>query len=176
MTAHVETADETTRSRLTYRAIAGYAEKIAERNGVVAENGHVDVRALLQQLGGEIQIDNGQESLTIRDVHDFTVHIPRHTSKLRDRFTIAHELGHYFLHFRAPDDRRRGPVIKRANRTGSNVAETQANVFASNLLMPAEQFRAAFEDADGDMREVAKIFEVSVPAAKVRASYLGLLE
>jgi Zn-dependent peptidase ImmA (M78 family) len=48
-------------------------------------------------------------------------------------------------------------------------------VFASNLLMPENHFKAVFERLGHDLAMVARHFEVSVPAVKVRAEYLGVL-
>lgn len=168
------TAVEAPRSRLSYSAIAAYAEQIARDNGVIDQDGRIDVHTLLRNLGGQIEIENRAESLDVRDDYDFTVYLPSHTSQLRDRFTIAHELGHYFLHHRAPDEHLVGARTQTFTRLGRNVPETQANVFASNLLMPAEQFKAAFYELEQDLVAVADRFEVSFPAAKVRAEYLGL--
>src|SRR5258708_21960590 len=90
------------RSKLSYSAIATYAEQIARENDVLDEDGNVDVSELLKRLGGEIEIENRAESLHVRDAGDFTVFVPTPTSQLRVRFTNAHELGHYFLHSRSP--------------------------------------------------------------------------
>ncbi|MGP4058435.1 ImmA/IrrE family metallo-endopeptidase [Mycobacterium sp. 4D054] len=175
MTVMSQGAVEAPRSRLSYAAIATYAQQIAREHGVIDTNGRVNVHELLTRLGGEIVVDDRAESLEVREPGDFTVIIPTHTSQLRDRFTIAHELGHYFLHYRAPASHRVGGPISTFTRLGRNVAETQANVFASNLLMPEDHFRSVFEHLGHDMSRVARHFEVSVPAAKVRAEYLGLL-
>lgn len=171
----ISEAVEAPRSRLSYSAIAKYAQQIADEHEVIDERGYVDVHELLNKLGGEIEVDDRAESLEVREPGDFTVIIPTHTSQLRDRFTIAHELGHYFLHYRAPDSHRVGERTSTFTRLGRNVAETQANVFASNILMPADHFQGVFERSGRDMAMVARHFAVSVPAAKVRAEYLGLL-
>lgn len=162
------------RSTLSYVAIADYAERIAAAHGVVDDTGRVDVDTLLAKLGGRIEIANRIESLEVRADYDFTVYLPTHTSRLRDRFTVAHELGHYFLHHRAPDEHLVGQRTRTFTRLGRNVPETQANVFASNLLMPEAAFAAAFAELAGGLVAVADRFEVSVPAARVRAEYLGL--
>lgn len=175
MSVMSHSAVEAPRSRLSYSAIAMYAEEIAREHGVIDTSGYVDVHKLLEKLGGEIVVDDRAESLEVRQQGDFTVIIPTHTSRLRDRFTIAHELGHYFLHYRAPEQHRVGERASTFTRLGRNVAETQANVFASNLLMPADHFKTVFDRSDHDMAMVARHFGVSVPAARVRAEYLGLL-
>lgn len=170
----VNSAVEAPRSRLSYSAIAKYAERIAVENDVIDAGGNVDVYKLLERLGGVTEIADRVESLEVRHDHDFTIFLPTHTSRLRDRFTVAHELGHYFLHFRAPDQNITGKRTTSFTRLGRNVPETQANVFASNLLMPAEQFKSAFLRLRGDLVAVAQHFSVSYPAAKVRAEFLGL--
>jgi Zn-dependent peptidase ImmA (M78 family) len=175
MSAMSQRLVEAPRSRLSYSAIATYAEEIAREHEVINTGGYVDVHELLTKLGGEIVVDDRAESLEVREQGDFTVIIPTHTSRLRDRFTIAHELGHYFLHYRAPEHHRVGERASTFTRLGRNVAETQANVFASNLLMPADDFTAMFDLLGRDMAAVARHFGVSVPAARVRAEYLGLL-
>jgi len=167
-------AVEAPQSRLSYSAIARYAEQIASENDAIDERGNVDVYELLRKLGGDIEIDDRAESLDVRENGDFTVFLPTHTSRLRDRFTIAHELGHYFLHFRAPDQNLIGERTSTFTRLGRNIPETQANVFASNLLMPAAQFKAMYSRLEEDLVSVAEHFEVSYPAAKVRAEFLGL--
>jgi hypothetical protein len=172
--AMTQSAIEATRSRLSYSAIATYAEQIAQENGVIDDTGAVDVYALTERLGGQVAVDDRAESLEVRRPGDFTIFLPTHTSRLRDRFTIAHELGHYFLHYRAPERHRVGERVSTFTRLGRNVSETQANVFASNLLMPAEHFKTVFRRTGHDMVAVAQHFGVSVPAARVRAEYLGL--
>lgn len=175
MSAVSQSAVEAPRSRLSYSAIATYAEQIAREHGVIDAGGHVNVHELLTKLGGALVVDDRAESLDVREQGDFTVIVPTHTSQLRDRFTIAHELGHYFLHYRAPEHHRIGERASKFTRLARDVAETQANVFASNLLMPTDHFKEVFVGGGRNIEAVAQHFEVSVPAARVRADYLGLL-
>lgn len=78
----------------------------------------------------------------------------------RQRFTIAHELGHWVLHreyyLRHPD---KYPVLPRFDRTdNSNPFEKEANTFAANLLVP-KHLLAAVKDAPVSV--LADIFLVS---------------
>lgn len=127
---------------------------------------------LLADKDGVIKVAPGmpEETLRINDDKSFVVNIPNNTSPLRDNFTIAHELGHYFLHtdFNAP-----GSVT--FNRAGSSRAETEANWFAAELLMPENEFRVAAQEFNNDPRLVAARFGVSGAAARVRMSVLGLI-
>ena len=99
---------------------------------------------------------------------------------LRKRFTIAHELGHYFLHlgedgefvdrdanlFRLPsaDDRAASPDRRR---------EIQANLFAAALLMPEAELRLYWKERKS-IAELARIFQVSPEAMGYRLDALGL--
>lgn len=160
-------------SPLSTRAIAGYAEQVGAHHDIYGSDGGADLRKLLDALGGKVVVARSfiaEEALTVRERGDFVVHLPPMTSDRRDRFTVAHELGHYFLHYLQPQ--LSGP--QSFGRGSRNPAETQANVFAASLLMPTEHFRSAFADLGSDWWAVANRFGVSPAAAKVRAQVLGL--
>ena len=57
-----------------------------------------------------------------------TILVSNRDSKERQRFTIAHELGHFCLHKQKPD--------KKCCTDKSTRIETEANVFAAETLMP----------------------------------------
>ncbi|MGP9838027.1 ImmA/IrrE family metallo-endopeptidase [Arthrobacter sp. 179] len=133
----------------------------------------MDIDLLLKELGGKVDISESfyaVEALTVNKQGDFVVHLPPMTSDRRDRFTIAHELGHYFLHYLEP-----GMTGPRPFKRGQqNRVETQANIFAASLLMPAREFRAAQERLGQDWNALAEVFGVSPKAAEVRAQVLGI--
>lgn len=156
-------------SRLSNAAIAQYARRVGDAHRVYTD-GRADVHQLVDDLGGRVETRDGGESLNVRGVGDFTIFLPHFTSEMRDRFTIAHELGHYFLHYRYADIH--GP--KSYARGGRNRAETEANVFAAALLMPKESFAKKWCEHHGDAWRVAGHFGVSPAAARVRAETLQL--
>lgn len=136
---------------------------------------------VVASLGGRIEYQDLWEmeasssgSIQIQKHGDFVIYLASHTGPLRDRFTIAHELGHYVLHFLYPESRGRriGPI--QAQRYGTGPVEWEANWFAAGLLMPSESFKKVFKQSDGDLIEVAKKFGVSVQAADIRTKFLGL--
>ncbi|WP_220700660.1 ImmA/IrrE family metallo-endopeptidase [Mycetocola tolaasinivorans] len=162
-----------TPSPLSRAAIADYAERVAEKHHIFVNGESADIESLVDSLGGTIEVSESfvsPEALTVRDRRDFTVHLPALTSHRRDRFTIAHEIGHYFLHYLQP--KVTGP--KDFGRGSRNTAETQANYFAGALLMPEKRFREAWEKCGGDSWSVADLFGVSKSAASVRAQTLRL--
>ena len=129
---------------------------------------------LVERLGGKVcykaldEADFDDGSIVVECSGKFTITLPTYTGAARDRFTIAHELGHYFLHF----PRCCGPMA--ARRYGSDRVEWEANWFAAGLLMPSAQFRTAFEAWAGDMDKIAALFGVSTQAVTIRAKTLGL--
>lgn len=161
-------------SPLSTVAIQQYAERVADAHEIFpGRDKPADLDALLRRLGGRtVFSDNfsGKEALTVRGIGDFDVHLPPMTSARRDRFTIAHELGHYFLHYRQPG--LDGP--EKFERGERNPLETQANYFAAALLMPSSRFRRTFRRLSPDMWAIADVFGVSPRAVEVRAQSLGL--
>lgn len=164
---------DTVPSKLSAAAISSYAEQIADHYGIFSEGSAADLGRLVQALGGEVEVSNSpiaQESLTVNGARSFTVHLPPFTGSRRDRFTIAHELGHYFLHYLYPQHK--GMHV--FSRGGSNLAEYEANHFASCLLMPTEMYEKAYGELDGDHYALSKRFDVSPAASRVRAKVLRL--
>jgi Zn-dependent peptidase ImmA (M78 family) len=96
--------------------------------------------------------------------------------EVRQRFTIAHELGHYIYHrtligdgvadspaYRAPDE----TVYE--NTPLERFHETQANQFAANLLMPLKLIRKAEQEHPGiSVKDLAGLFKVSEDAMRIR--------
>ena len=151
-------------------AIQDYAERVGEYHKVYDDDGRADIDAFVAALGGSFEYAVDEESLHVRGPGDFVIYLPHFTSARRDRFTKAHELGHYFLHYVY----RKQQTTASFGRGGRDRAETEANVFASALLMPKAQFSRAFTDLDGDPWDVAARFDVSPRAAEVRAEVLKL--
>lgn len=102
-------------------------------------------------------------------------------ASVRQRFTIAHEVGHLLLH--AQEDLHVDEGIwLRNERSGSatDEREIEANQFAAELLMPTELIREAVggrnldlaNDEDPTLDDLAKKFQVSRQALSIRLSRL----
>jgi len=100
----------------------------------------------------------------------------------RRRFTLAHELGHYFCHPHAAEHVDRDFRISWRNSessTGINWKEVEANKFAAALLMPEECLHrdlnrvATFDQPT--IKHLASRYRVSPVAMRFRLGNLGLL-
>ena len=98
----------------------------------------------------------------------------------RKRFSIAHELGHHFLHLledgeivdnRADMFREREPVD--APISSERLREIQANWFAAALLMPGEFVRQQWA-GNPSISYMARVFNVSEEAMGYRVDALDL--
>lgn len=108
-------------------------------------------------------------------------------SPVRQRFTIAHELGHLLLHsYTAPHADRAFRFRDTRSSEGSALEEIQANQFAAELLMPRDLVLKAagerFLEHGGDevsdaafehrVEVLARKFDVSKQAMLIRISSL----
>ncbi|KMV19594.1 hypothetical protein ACT17_05965 [Mycolicibacterium conceptionense] len=156
-------------SNLSWSAIAEYTRRIAAEHGV-HQKLPVDMRRLVDLLGGSVHVLDGPVALWVRGKGDFTVYVPVHTSTTQDRIAFAHAVGHYFLHYRATGYEAGDMFFGRACRGRPAV---EANVFASALLMPREEFTAAWSKHRGEVWAVAGVFGVSPAAVRTRAQALN---
>jgi len=138
-------------------------ERIAKALGIVIEYG-----AFGEELSGLAYIRDGVSMIGVNSLHAPT----------RQRFTIAHELGHICLHGEElrkavhvdKGSLRRDPV----SSTGSDPLEVQANAFASEFLMPEPLLEAALAGKPVDLEDekvvaaLAKKFRVSETAMRYR--------
>jgi len=89
----------------------------------------------------------------------------------RKNFTVAHELGHYFLHY----DRGKQDEVFVSFRGDSNPRETEANKFAAELLLPDDKARKEYESAMFPTASyLAEKFEVSEQAMSIKLEQMGL--
>ncbi len=145
---------------------------------IAEEYAHVMERPLAGDVSGVlVPIDGGAWAILVNATH----------SASRQRFTIAHELGHLLLHgYTAPHADRGFKFRDARSSEGSAMEEIQANQFAAELLMPrdlvlkAVHARAldhgadAADDAafDAWVAALAAKFGVSKQAMTIRVSSL----
>ena len=104
----------------------------------------------------------------------FAILLNAKESEERQRFTLAHELGHYFLHQnKLKDDEIHVDAILYRN-TINKEEEREVDYFAGALLMNRTLLEKIYEKTTS-INELAAIFEVSTSAMTVRLDILGLL-
>jgi len=106
----------------------------------------VDPIALAERVGIRVEAKDaeGCSGMLIKQGDNFGIlystHIP---SKGFQNFSVAHELGHYFLEGHPEALLRTGVHKSQANFMSDDPYEVEADYFASNLLMPERLFKAA---------------------------------
>lgn len=156
-------------------------------------NLNVDPIALIQQHHGDVPVpvmqivsdlglgpdrealpDNISGAIRMRSDGNYRVVINTNHSNVRQRFTAAHELGHYIYHrdllgqgvgdtraYRAEGTSMPNPAIR-------PIHERQANAFAANLLMPMASITRLMNQGIVGTRDLALRFDVSEEAMRIR--------
>lgn len=151
----------------------------------------VPVEFIADSLGLKVQFAAAEYDLSgflIRDhsAQRSLIGVNELHSENRQKFTIAHELGHFLLHDYENIHVDRGFSVKlrsRKSSEGTDDEEKEANLFAAELLMPKHFVEAdldEIEDVDlvneDVIAELAKKYGVSTQAMTFRLSYLGYIE
>jgi Zn-dependent peptidase ImmA (M78 family) len=115
----------------------------------------------------------------------FRVIINKNKPATRQNFTIAHEIGHYFLHkdkiktndnllVDGENSLDGSSALFRLDAAETTQIETEANNFAAALIMPTKLIQDAWLNLK-NIEECAKIFNVSVSAMSIRLERLKLI-
>jgi Zn-dependent peptidase ImmA (M78 family) len=141
-------------------------ERIAKLEGIT-----VEFAPLNQELSGFAAIREGRPIIGVNALH----------ASNRQRFTLAHELGHIILH---RSELERAVHVDRGSLRRDGLAaagvdrkEIEANAFAAELLMPQAMVTEALagraldledDDAVAELTKLAKRFRVSEAAMRFR--------
>lgn len=147
-----------------------------------------DINKIVEDLGGKIiedsKISDYEGAVRKVDDKNFEIIVPRDQNENRKRFTIAHELGHLFLHMGFLINQEVWNKQKDGEleyfRHGLSELEYQANEFAAALLMPRSEYEKILEENTTNnivnTIEIAEHFHVSVDARSTRGKFLGYLK
>jgi Zn-dependent peptidase ImmA (M78 family) len=162
------------------------AQEVLKEAGI--SSAPVPVDALARGHGAQLSFEpfrGGISGMLFRDERRKVIGVNATHGPTRQRFTIAHELGHLLLH----EDRQiivDTHVYRRddVSSMGTEQQEIEANAFAAELLMP----RSLVEKEAGALvtqnptisakqlvGRLAAKFEVSQQAMEIRLGYLGIL-
>lgn len=144
-------------------------------------------QSIILQLNGRLEINNSLtvdayiKKLNAKNGSQFLIQVSPFQSPERLNFTIAHELGHLFLHmFYLIDPQKWSEFDERKGyaRNDSNKLEFQANEFAANLLMPKQTFlNLAEQNKIGNcynLEPLMETFHVSRQAVLNRGRWIGI--
>lgn len=142
--------------------------KIANANDIKVYEGDLD-----KKVSGAIRYNKKSD--------EFEILVNKNDAKVRQRFTIAHEIGHYFLHqdFLKKEELHIDIMYRGNGKSGIEIEEEKArerevDYFAGALLMNKTLLEKMHKE-NNSIQELAEIFNVSVSAMTVRLDILGLL-
>jgi Zn-dependent peptidase ImmA (M78 family) len=123
--------------------------------------------------------EDGLSGMVAKRGEDVTILVNQGDPPYRKRFTIAHELGHVFLHLRSDGEFIDSQVdlfrdtCPPTENSPDKIVEVQANQFAAALLMPRNFVREQFRRTTS-VSDLARVFNVSEEAMGIRLARLGL--
>jgi Zn-dependent peptidase ImmA (M78 family) len=147
----------------------------------------VPVEKIARGLGAKLTYDayDGEVSgMLYRTDGQSLIGVNSRHAQTRQRFTIAHEIGHLVMHPGTPMFVDRFARVNWRNGA-SNKEEAEANSFAAELLMPRTFVQAEVERVISKVRNatpdqlaaiLADRFEVSAEAMRYRLANLGVLD
>lgn len=115
-------------------------------------------------ISGEIRPDRERPG-------QYVIRVNRHDSPERQRFTVAHEIGHFLLHREQIGSGITDDVLYRS--TLSDRREAEANRIAADILMPNKLVYDTLDTAkaigvENIAQYLANMFQVSEAAMKIR--------
>lgn len=115
-------------------------------------------------IAGLLKFENGQVNIYVNE----------YQSVNRQRFTIAHEIGHFILHKDFIKGQKINAFYRKDFDNFSDPIEQQANLFAANLLMPEKVIKNLWETYKSTSY-LANILKVSEQAVNIRLITLGVI-
>lgn len=148
-----------------------HAEKILKQLGITEPN-EIDLEAIAWTLGVRVKCRplDGCEARIVGHKDQAIITVNSRSSPQRQRFSLAHELGHWNNH--------RGRILVcRADEIGGGdnkrtPAERTADTYAADILMPRYIFQPIAQSyaklTFKTVREIAGIFDTSLTATAIR--------
>jgi len=162
----------------------------------------IDVIDIAKKLGISVKsqkLKSNVSGLLVIENNKPTIGFNSNHPNVRQRFTIAHEIGHYILHreamklfiektFPYSHTEKYSVAVYRKDKNDPNtnnpVLEKEANAFAAALLIPEDFVKEELTKFDFDLSDVENIaliklsekFDVSLQAMSFRLANLGLFQ
>lgn len=135
-----------------------------------------DIEAIIEKVGIDVvsaPLTEETSGLIIKrdEFSDPQIYVDSTEPRVRQRFTLAHELGHYFE--RANADDMEYSFLDRRGSDHYDLHEFYADEFAGTLLMPEDEIERLQKDG-AEPVEMASHFGVSVAAVNMRLKRLNI--
>lgn len=168
------------------KQISTCVEKLL-RDGNITEP-PVPVETIAKEQGLVIlfeRLDSDLSGFVSGPEHGSIIGVNTSHPKVRQRFTIAHELGHYLLHQTTNLHVDRSFLMKRTELSsqGTDDDEIEANAFAAELLMPRDLLATDLKNVgdldladDSVISDLARRYRVSTQALLLRLINLGYVD
>ena len=148
------------------------ARKLLQRCGITAPP--VDLRPVLAQLGFDyhlVDFPDGVDALLLTTGDGNRVAgVNRNHHPHRQRFSLAHEIGHRLLGhqvtYYGPHVTLDHPPERIDHRREAKRFETEANIFAGELLVPLAMLKMAHAKSQ-DLESLSKVFFVSTQVISI---------
>ncbi|MGW9205713.1 ImmA/IrrE family metallo-endopeptidase [Embleya sp. NPDC055664] len=139
--------------------------------------GKLDVLVVAQKMDDEVS------GMLLRRDEEKVIGVNEGHAEVRQRFTVAHELGHLLLHAGRPlilDTGTRVNLRDSVSSMATDREEIEANRFAAALLAPEvmvrrEARKVRFSSADELVRRLSERFGMSTTAMNYRLMNLGII-
>ena len=165
------------RSDLQFRTLEHEAKKAADyilERYAIEEPEHIVLEAISKDLGAEVVEGKLQGSIArlVRNEDRGLIRVSSSvTNPGRRRFSVAHELGHFVLKHSSSGWLSCAEAEMNDFGGASSRFETQANIFASELLLPEKLVsrRCEVSPVDfGPIKRIADEFQTSITATAIR--------
>ncbi len=169
------------------REINDIVEFIRKKAKLNSQLSYENLEKFVQDIGGELEIKPLQydiDGMIEKTDGGFVISLNagKTVTEERKKFTLAHELGHLFLHMDFLDaekwDNSKDYQDSVYARNGYSEEEYDAHEFAAALLMPEDEFKTIVYRNNNhgicDITKVAEYFGVSTQAASNRGKWLGV--
>lgn len=151
------------------RAIPISVTRVARHYGI-----EVFVEEFAEDVSGVLLVEDEQPLIGVNSQHHMN----------RQRFSVAHELGHFLMHMSGRNTFVDGAFVffrDHVSTQGTDLQEIEANAFAAALLMPEDAIYAELRRGEIDVLDeyavdrMAAKFGVSAQALAIRLTKLRLV-
>lgn len=134
----------------------------------------VDPVGIASKLGIEVKAAEFRDpdtsgAIIATDPEDVTIYFAKSDPYPRQKFTVAHELGHFYDRLEANDTDY--SFVETRHPASYDLHEFYADEFAGNLLMPSSAIVSMWASG-APVQEIANYFAVSTPAVRKRLERL----